>query len=108
MPEDYQQEDWMALYEAALTELEHAKMTGRVEAARTAILARMEKLQILPGLHPEERQAIADALHGLKLLEQEEARFNTEAQRYAIDKTLERFRSVGPAIKRLSEDAEPE
>jgi hypothetical protein len=46
--EDYQEQDWVSLYQAALTELEHAKMTGRVEAARTAIIARMEKLQTLP------------------------------------------------------------
>lgn len=83
-------------------------MTGRVEAARTAILTRMEKLQTLPGLHPEERQAIEDALNGLQSLEREEARFNAEAQHCAIDKTLERFRSVGPAINRVSEDDGPE
>jgi len=28
---------WLSLYQAALTELEHAKMTGRVDAARIAL-----------------------------------------------------------------------
>jgi hypothetical protein len=47
---------------------------ARIEAAQTAILARIEKLATLPGLHPEERQAIEDALRGLRSLEQEHAR----------------------------------
>ena len=103
--EDYTGEDWVALYQAALTELEHAKMTGRVEAARTAIIARMEKLQTLSGLHPEERQAIEDALRSLKFLEREEARFNAEAERRAVQESLEKLRSINSAIKRVSEDA---
>jgi hypothetical protein len=72
--EDYQLEDWFSLYQSALVELEEAKMSGRIEAAQTAILARIEKLATLPGLHPEERQAIEDALRGLRSLEQEHAR----------------------------------
>ena len=103
--EDYKGEDWVSLYQAALTELEHLKMTGRVEAARTAIVARMEKLQTLPGLHPEERQAIEDALRGLKLLEREEARFNAEAERRAIEHSIENLRSVAHTIQRLRERA---
>jgi hypothetical protein len=74
--ENYKQEDWVALYQSALIELEQAKMSGRIEAARVAILARMGKLCTMPGLHPEERQAIEDALRGLSLLRAEEARFD--------------------------------
>jgi hypothetical protein len=100
--EEYESEDWIALYRAALIELEHAKMTGRVEAARTAIVARLEKLQTLPGLHPQERQAIEDALSGLKSLEREEARFKAEEERRAtVEEALEKLRAVGPTIQRL-------
>jgi hypothetical protein len=103
--EDLQEQDWVSLYQAALTELEHAKMTGRVEAARTAIIARMEKLQTLPGLHPDEHQAIEDALYGLKSLEREEARFNAEAEHRAVEESLEKLRSVGHTIQRLRDRA---
>jgi len=73
--EDFQKEDWISLYQAALTELEQGKMSERIEAAHSAIVARMEKICTLPGLHPEERRAIEDALHGLRSLKREEARF---------------------------------
>jgi hypothetical protein len=106
--EDYQKEDWVSLYQSALIELEQAKLAGRINAAQKAIVARVETLRPLPGLHPEERHAIEDAMRALGFLQREEARFDAEAERRAIDETLERFRSVGPAIKRVSEDTEPE
>jgi hypothetical protein len=34
--------------------------------------------------------------------------FDAEAERRAIDETLEHFRSVGPAIKRLKDSPEPD
>jgi hypothetical protein len=76
--EDFRKEDWISLYQSALTELEHAKMGERIEAAHKAIFARMEKLRTLPGLHTEERQAIEDALDGLRSLERVEARVTAE------------------------------
>ena len=103
--EDYQLEYWVSLYRSALVELEQAKIAGRVEAARTAIIARMEMLQTLPGLHPQERQAIEDALRSLQLLEEEEARFDAEAERRAIEESLEKLRSVAHTIQRLRERA---
>jgi hypothetical protein len=72
--EDYRQEEWISLYQAAVLELEQAKMSQRIEAAQRAIIARMEKLQTLPGLHPDERQAIEDALSGLRCLQRENVR----------------------------------
>ena len=45
--ENYQNEDWVSIYQSALTELEDAKMSGRIENAHTAILARIEKLHAL-------------------------------------------------------------
>jgi hypothetical protein len=105
--EDYSKEDWVSLYQSAFTELEQLKMSGRIEAAHSAIIARMGKLQTLPGLHPQERQAIEDALSGLRSLEQEHARFEAEKRR-AVEKSLERLRSIGPTIQRLNDSADPE
>jgi hypothetical protein len=104
--EDYQKENWIALYHSALVELEQAKMSGRIEAAKAAIVARMEKLCTMPGLHPEERQANEDALRGLNLLKQEEARFDAERARHTLERSLKNLRSVGPTIQRLRQDAD--
>jgi hypothetical protein len=101
--EDYKQQDWVALYQSALIELEQAKIAGRINAAQKAIIARVETLRALPGLHAEERHAIDDTMRALGLLQREEANSDTVAERRAIEETLERFRSVGPAIKRLEE-----
>jgi len=79
--EDYHQEDWVLVYRSALTELEQVNMPARIEAAQKAIIARMEVLQILPGLHPQERQAIEDALCGLRSLRREDARLRSEPKR---------------------------
>jgi hypothetical protein len=48
---EYDKEKWVELYRAALLELEHAKMTGRIGDARTEIAVRIEKLHNIPGLH---------------------------------------------------------
>jgi hypothetical protein len=106
--EDYKGEDWVSLYQSALIELEQAKMSGRIKAAQKSILDRVEKLRKIPGLHSEEYHAIDDALHALRFLAAEDARFDAEAERRAVEVALERFRSVGPAIKRASENPEPE
>lgn len=104
--ENYKGEDWVSLYQSALIELEQAKMSGRIEAAHAAILARFEKLCTMPGLHPEERRAIEDALRGLNLLKQEEARFDAERARHTLERSLKNLRSVGPTIQRLRQDAD--
>ena len=100
---DYKNEDWVSLYQSALTELEDAKMSGRIEAAHAAIVARMEKLQTLPGLHPEERQAIEDALRGLHFLEREEVRHNDHHKRLAVERSLQQLRSIGPFVRRFGD-----
>jgi hypothetical protein len=69
--EDYQNQEWISLYQAAVIELDHAKMAVRVKAAQTAIVTRMGKLSTVPEQHARERQAIADALYGLRTLERE-------------------------------------
>jgi hypothetical protein len=106
---DYENEEWVALYRAAILELEHAKISDRINATRTAVLARIEKLQNIPGLHSYERQALADALSGLRVLQDEERRYDAEQKRRAIEGALEKLRSVAPQIlKRQDEDSNSE
>lgn len=106
--ENYDKETWVALFRAAVIELEHAKMTGRIEDTRTEIVARVEKLLEMPGLHTKERQAIADALSTLRFLELEEARADAEKQRHAIDRSLEKLRSVSPSILKTKNEEDQE
>jgi hypothetical protein len=40
---DYSGESWIEIYQRALTELEHAKMKGRIGEARAEIIARVEE-----------------------------------------------------------------
>jgi len=80
---DYDKEQWLQLYTEALTELERAKMAGRIGNAREAIVKRVAKLQEIPRLHSEERQAIEDALRSLWVLEQNEERHKVEEKRIA-------------------------
>lgn len=98
---EHEQGNWVTLYHAALVELEHAKMSGRISDARTEIVARVEKLQGMPGLHAEERRAIADALSSLRFLELEEERFDAEKQRRALDESLEKLHSIAPAVLKI-------
>jgi hypothetical protein len=103
--ENYEKEDWVSLYQSALIELEQAKMAGRINAAQKAIVARVELLRALPGLHTEERHAIDDAIRALAVLQREETRFDAEAARRAVEESLEKLRSVGYTIQRLRERA---
>jgi hypothetical protein len=100
---EHERENWVALYHAALVELEHAKMPGRIKEARTEIVARVEKLHAMPGLHDDERRAIADALSSLRILEKEEARHDAEKQQ-ALDKSLEKLRSISPPAVLKTDD----
>jgi hypothetical protein len=95
--ENFDNEDWLTLYQTAIVELERVKISGRIEAARTAIAARLRKLQNLPGLHPDERQAIADAYSGLRVLEDEQTRYDADMAR-AVDRALEKLRYIGPSM----------
>ena len=99
---DYEKEEWWELYKTAVVELEHAKIAGRVHDARTAIVARVEKLKTLPGLHSEEHQAITDALHSLRVLDHEEAQYQSDQKQRAIDSALQRLKDIEPTIRRLT------
>lgn len=103
--DDYKKQDWFSLYQSALIELEQAKMVGRIDEAQKAIIARVQLLRSLPGLHAEERIALDDAMHALSSLQREEIRFNEEEARRAIEESLEKLRSVGHTIQRLRERA---
>lgn len=62
---------WQELYEAAVVDTNLDALQSRVRAAKTAIDARLHELQMDHGGTPVERQALSDALNGLKVLERE-------------------------------------
>ena len=94
----YDQEEWVRLYQRAILELEHAKIAGYIGDARIEIAGRIAKLATLPGLHPEERQALSDALSGLRILEREEVRYVADEARIA-EEALESCESWRGALK---------
>ncbi|MCU1300527.1 MAG: hypothetical protein JWQ87_811 [Candidatus Sulfotelmatobacter sp.] len=63
---------WREFYQAAMLELDDAKMSQRISDARHAILGRAE--EILTGLPTDERVALNDALNALRVLEQTTAK----------------------------------
>ena len=99
MIEDFQNESWVALYRTAMLELERAKMSGRITAARKEVVARVEKLHSMPGLHTEERRAIADALSGLRVLVEEEGRYDAEQKQRILDHSFQALKSVDVIFK---------
>jgi len=94
-------EKWIDVYQSALMELEHSLMAGRIAEARDEIVARVEQLRGIPGLHRDELRAIDDALGGLRVLECEESRDAKEQERVAAEQALEKLRSIGPTMERL-------
>jgi hypothetical protein len=105
---NYDKAKWFQLFSHAMLELEHALMAGRIMDARSEILRRLELLRGMPGLHEPERQAIQDALSGLRSLEREEVRFADQKHIEAAKLALGRLRSVGPMIERLNASNVPE
>ena len=103
---DYEQSSWHQLYARAMVELEHALMSGRIMEARSEILLRLEALIDMLFLHAPERQAIQDALSGLRSIEREEAIYVAEEHRKAAKLALEKLRSIGPAIERAGNPQE--
>lgn len=103
---DFQSERWVALFQAAIEELEHARMTGRIRDANAAIVSRIERLRHIPGLHLPEQMAIEDAVRTLKFLEQLEEHYQVDQKREVAGHALEKLRSVKPAIKRLSDQSQ--
>jgi hypothetical protein len=58
---------WQEFYEAAMLELDKAKLTRRIIDARHAILDRQQILTTSPS---DEGQALNDALYSLRILEE--------------------------------------
>jgi hypothetical protein len=98
---DYDHELWYELYRSALMELEHSLMAGRIKDARAEVLNRVEKLKSIPGLHAEEKQAIEDAVSGLRSLEHIEAE-------HVANEALQKLRSLEPKLRRLKLDPNEE
>lgn len=68
---------WHESYKAALLETDWTKMQERLQAAESEIRKRQHVLSMDHGGTPEERQAIADALNGMKSLRTEVAEWQT-------------------------------
>jgi hypothetical protein len=97
---DPDKELWVDLYRMAMMELENAKIAGRIGDARIEIAARLEKLRDIPGLHIVEKQAIDDALSGLRSLECTEER-DPDSERQIAEKALQSLRVIGPRFENL-------
>jgi hypothetical protein len=98
------EEKWVTLYRTALVELEHAKMSSCIESARSEIADRVEKLRTMPGLHTDERHAIADALSALRALELEESRYGADHRRVVLDNASTTPRIAPAALKKQNEE----
>jgi hypothetical protein len=70
--------DWKALYQQAVMELDPAKLPQRITEARNAILNRIAETARKPHDY-QESQELADALNGLRVLQQD---YDRCAQRY--------------------------
>jgi hypothetical protein len=105
--DDYSKEKWVGLYNAALLELEHALVHGRIVAAREEITKRLEILATAPGLHGYERGAVQDALVNLRVIEREEVRYAANEQRRLAERALERLRAIRPSIERRLSGSSP-
>jgi len=62
---------WQRFYEAAVVETNRVRLPRLIQAAHIAINARLEQLCLDHQGSCEERQAIADALSGLRVLKGE-------------------------------------
>jgi hypothetical protein len=62
---------WQQFYRQAILETDRSRLPVLVRAARAAINVRVEQLRVAPEASDTERQAIEDALAGLRILEQE-------------------------------------
>jgi len=68
---------WKQLYECAIFELDHTKLSERITQARVAILDRAEEVLTRPAT--DEHRALNDALRTLRILEQVTAKEQSAA-----------------------------
>jgi hypothetical protein len=97
---DPDKELWVDLYRMAMMELENAKIAGRIGDARGEIEARLEKLSSIPGLHIVEKQAIDDALSGLRSLERAD-KLDADTERLVAERALQSLRVIAPRFEKL-------
>jgi hypothetical protein len=79
-------------------------VAGRIKDARVEILNRVQKLRKIPGLHAEEKQAIEDAMAGLRSLE----RYEADHVEKEAEEALRKLRSLEPRLRRLKPDQNKE
>ena len=72
---------WFDAYKSALLETDWTKIQERLQLAESEIAKRQYVLSMDHGGTPEERQAIADALNGIKVLRTEVAQWQTQPSR---------------------------
>ena len=99
--DNYSNQKWVTLYQAALIELEHALIHGRITDARAEITDRLEMLAAMPGLHGYERGAIQDALANLRVVEREEIRHSENEKHRLAQAALEKLKTIAPKIEQL-------
>jgi hypothetical protein len=71
---------WQRFYETAILETNRTELLRRIQAAHSAIEARITLLQSNHQDSSDEHQAISDALEGLRLLQQEVVTQHPSAQ----------------------------
>jgi hypothetical protein len=64
-------EEWKNLYHVAILETDWSKIEGRIQAANSALNARLHEFSLNHGGTPEENQAIRGALNALSVLRDE-------------------------------------
>jgi hypothetical protein len=74
MPEPTEH-DWRELYKIALLETDWSKMEDRIQPAERTMQERLHEFSLHHGGTPEDNQAIADAMNGLKILRVDLARW---------------------------------
>ena len=70
--------DWEKLYKEAILETDWSKIENSIEAAESAISARLHELSLDHGGVPEENQRIKDALSGLSVLRREVVKWKSK------------------------------
>ena len=65
--------DWQEPYREALLEADWTKIEGRIQAAESAMKGKLQQVSQNRGGTPEEKQALEDAMHALRVLKREVA-----------------------------------
>jgi hypothetical protein len=71
--------EWEKLHRAAILETDWSKIEEHVDAAYSAISARLHEFSLNHGGSPEENQRIQDALSGLSVLRREVVEWRSRA-----------------------------